>query len=292
MLPIIALAAISMMNPAPSSHTHQPTCATLHQDQSCCLTQTHHRLWLVNNAPVFPNYLCMPGFAPNIHNHLLTTPAPEDTTRVYSPGVSPNSGRLWKGQDVHDLAQRRQDTDNPGRAAYGASDANRDAMVHVRVGNVVVTISPWEKIADENLQNLERARQQWLKERGYVESVRSFANHNNQVAQESAHQASAVRSTTKHTAPSQLPPPSATIRLRNPHKSGGVNKHVRSKPTIHRPQHLLAEGRTIHISLPEHAKASLVARVQARGWDKPTSEDDKTTSVTTTTRTTSAQRND
>jgi hypothetical protein len=63
----------------------------------------------------------------------------------------------------------------PGAAYYGAIDA-ADAAVPVRVGHLVVTISPWERIDKPGLRRFEEAREFWLKESNYTGGVRTFVN--------------------------------------------------------------------------------------------------------------------
>lgn len=64
---------------------------------------------------------------------------------------------------------------DPGPAAYGA-DEEDSSVAYVRVADTAVSISPWEAVDLAGYQNLERGRQEWLKERGYTGGVRTFTN--------------------------------------------------------------------------------------------------------------------
>lgn len=63
----------------------------------------------------------------------------------------------------------------PGPEYYGAW-GEENQRVYVRVGHLVVSVSPWTRIPEEGLERLERARNDWLRERGYVGGVRTFVN--------------------------------------------------------------------------------------------------------------------
>lgn len=67
-------------------------------------------------------------------------------------------------------------------AAYGAY-GEEDAVALVRVGAYVVPVDPWTPVSQEGpretravRERLERGRQEWLRERGFVGQVRTFVN--------------------------------------------------------------------------------------------------------------------
>lgn len=67
-------------------------------------------------------------------------------------------------------------------AAYGAYGAE-DAVALVRVGPYVVPVDPWTPVEQDGpretrevRERLERGRQEWLRERGFVGQVRTFVN--------------------------------------------------------------------------------------------------------------------
>jgi hypothetical protein len=71
---------------------------------------------------------------------------------------------------------------SPGAAAYGAV-GEEGAIANLRVGPYVVGVNPFEEIRAEGkeiprhiLTAMEGARNEWLKERGYVGGVRTFTN--------------------------------------------------------------------------------------------------------------------
>lgn len=70
-------------------------------------------------------------------------------------------------------------TDASAYGAYGAEDA----VALVRVGPYVVPVDPWTPVSQEGpretrevRERLERGRQEWLRERGFVGAVRTFVN--------------------------------------------------------------------------------------------------------------------
>ena len=105
------------------------------------------------------------------YNDLLVTPAPHPGNTVDSPFRAEN-GRVWVGRAIGE----HQTVHAPGAAAYGASVWEEDTIIFVRVNHVPVGISPWNRITASGLQDLERARNLWLKENGYVLGVRTFVN--------------------------------------------------------------------------------------------------------------------
>lgn len=93
---------------------------------------------------------------------------------VRRPGFN---GRLWIGRPI--IGGRDNEYPlgwgSPGPAAYGASETDfREA--YARVNTMVVAVSPWVSIPVGGLGDLEAARNEWLKEQGYVGGVRTFIN--------------------------------------------------------------------------------------------------------------------
>lgn len=94
---------------------------------------------------------------------------------VRRPGFN---GRLWVGRPVMGAIQQGPyplGWGEPGPEAYGAFD-NQDARVPVRIGHLVVGITPWERVHQSGLQDYENARNFWLREQGYTGGVRTFVN--------------------------------------------------------------------------------------------------------------------
>ena len=63
-----------------------------------------------------------------------------------------------------------------GAAKYGAPEELADELVYVRIDHTVIAISPWEQFTAQGHQKLERARVQWLREKGLVGGVRTHVN--------------------------------------------------------------------------------------------------------------------
>jgi hypothetical protein len=111
----------------------------------------------------------------------LATRAPYQQGRaddVRRPGFN---GRLWLGErfiggETPDWSSAAyQNWAGPGPTAYGAVGAEMQT-VYARVGQLAIGINPWEAFHAEGLGELEAARNEWLKERGYVGGVRTFVN--------------------------------------------------------------------------------------------------------------------
>lgn len=116
---------------------------------------------------------------------------------VRRPGFN---GREWVSRSSANVeAHYARDWAAPGPAAYGASEENGQ-LVYVRVGEVVLSINPWERQEGFERRHLEQARQDWLKEHGYIGGVRTFTNDAKPVQMTDA----------SHKA---LPQPRATIQL-------------------------------------------------------------------------------
>ncbi len=109
---------------------------------------------------------------------VLLTPPPVDTRHAHDVRQSPTSGRLWIGRDFIGGVERplppvRRE---PGPGAYGAS-THDFRLIAARINNSVVGINPWARIhGTGSLETLEAARNQWLRENGYVGGVRTFVN--------------------------------------------------------------------------------------------------------------------
>ena len=171
------------------------------------------------------------------YNDLLVTPAPYPGNTVDSPARAEN-GRLWVGREINEY----QTVHAPGVAAYGASPREQDKLIYVRVNQTAVAISPWDRISDGGLQDLERARNLWLKENGYVLGVRTFVNP--RFAQDDSAHASAA----------SAPIHRATIRRhvtpKNPGKIQVMNP-VSSQPIAR----ISKPGEIVHAPATEIARA-------------------------------------
>ncbi|MBL0921430.1 MAG: hypothetical protein IBJ10_04800 [Phycisphaerales bacterium] len=109
---------------------------------------------------------------------LLATTAPWPSGRA-GPADRPELGRPWIGRTpVGSATPTSQATrGQPGAASYGASSAEIDRVIYARAGHAIVSIDPWTRIDGRGaLGTLELARNQWLREQGYILSVRSHRN--------------------------------------------------------------------------------------------------------------------
>lgn len=125
-------------------------------------------------------------------------PHPEgQADSVRRPGFN---GREWLSQPSgNDEEHSARDWRTPSPSAYGASEDSH-AIVYVRVGQVIVTINPWERQEGFERRHLEQARQDWLKEHGYIGGVRTFTNDSKPTK-------------TADASEKALPQPRATIQL-------------------------------------------------------------------------------
>lgn len=128
---------------------------------------------------------------------------------------------------------------DPGPAAYGAAEDDF-SQVYARTNTIVQTISPWISIPAGGLNHLEQARNQWLKENGYVGGVRTFVNDAYMPRQMASAEEAPARRQIMPRATIQVPADMPAFR--------------------HRQQvmHLKAGDR---ISLPQNAPQELIARV-------------------------------
>lgn len=139
---------------------------------------------------------------------LLVTPAPfppesaDDASR-------PERSRVWiERVPVGSRTPISEQTlGAPGPASYGAAP-NAGEPVLVRIGHTPIAIDPFTRIdGGGSLARLERARNIWLAEQGYVLHVRT---HVNAAARPEAKQSKAGE---RETDGAELPKPRATIRL-------------------------------------------------------------------------------
>ncbi|MFA6046645.1 MAG: hypothetical protein WC718_16795 [Phycisphaerales bacterium] len=104
-------------------------------------------------------------------------PPPYPYARVDSTRRPGFGGRLWLtlpymgGVDVYPTGE--QDL----AEAHGVIE--RGQVVHARVGELSVPISPWQRWDDRSYIRLEASRQQWLAENGFTGGVRTFVNDAN-----------------------------------------------------------------------------------------------------------------
>ncbi|MFO0831812.1 MAG: hypothetical protein U0637_08195 [Phycisphaerales bacterium] len=87
------------------------------------------------------------------------------------------NGRDWVSRPMIGPGPTRpvHSCENPGPAAYGAGEFDHQRIV-VRVGQQLITISPWQRIEMPGLHWLERERILWLKAHNYCSGVRTFRN--------------------------------------------------------------------------------------------------------------------
>lgn len=104
-------------------------------------------------------------------------PPPYPYARVDSTSRPGFGGRLWLtlpymgGVEVYPTGEQDQ------AEAHGVIE--RGQVVHARVGELSVPISPWRAWDDRSYRRLEASRQQWLAENGYTGGVRTFVNDAN-----------------------------------------------------------------------------------------------------------------
>ncbi len=142
-------------------------------------------------APSFAAHCCgvyHPGTASE-RDRLLATPAPYPANRVDSPDRAEN-GRVWvPGHRYGGQATR-----------YGADAYDHYPVIYVRRDHKVIALDPWCDVRGASrigFDDLERARNQWLREQGYVLKVRTHVN---------------PARFDEHAGEKELPTPRATIR--------------------------------------------------------------------------------
>ncbi|MDX9912018.1 MAG: hypothetical protein RBS39_09320 [Phycisphaerales bacterium] len=121
-------------------------------------------------------FVPQPAYRMGDTDRLLATPRPYPANRVDSVRRPGFNGRLWRGETFTNQAMYTPvDSGNPGADLYGAVD-EEGQLAFVRTGNSVISISPWDRWEGESFPSIERARGQWLKERGYTGGVRTHVN--------------------------------------------------------------------------------------------------------------------
>jgi len=108
-----------------------------------------------------------PGTA-SARDRLLAEPRPYPPNRVDSPFRLEN-GRVWHAGERYGSCASR----------YGADAYDHPPVIYVRRNHQVIAINPWQDLRGDSrigFEDLERARQQWLREQGYVLSVRTHRN--------------------------------------------------------------------------------------------------------------------
>lgn len=108
----------------------------------------------------------------------IAAPSPIVYDRAMNWSGVEQVGREWHGRTI--VGGRMQQMPlawgSPGPAAYGADEYDFRTLP-ARVGTVQVAVSPWVEIPRRgSLERMERARQLWLHEQGYVGGTRVFRN--------------------------------------------------------------------------------------------------------------------
>ncbi len=172
---------------------------------------------------------------------LLATSAPYPSNR---PGSAHRTelGRVWAQRSP--IGTRTPIDESvyaqPGAASYGAPRAEIDRPIYARAGHNIVAIDPWTRIEGRGaLSTLEAARNQWLREQGYIERVRTHVNP----------------ARFDHSRADALPLPRATIQLHDEPGPRRGRQRVDATPP---------GGEITRISLPPQFVASGPARVVER----------------------------
>lgn len=141
---------------------------------------------------------------------LLVDPAPYPYNTVDSPDRLEN-GRLWIASSPVSSRTPVPETrfGTPSAAWYGAAPNANYEVAYMRVGTQAIAIDPFARIYADGFKDYRQARNLWLREQGYVLSVRTHVNPRYHVMSETrAYQE--VNATTN-----DLPAPRATIRLKS-----------------------------------------------------------------------------
>jgi len=108
---------------------------------------------------------------------LLATPAPYPAERVDSPDRLEN-GRLWVPRSP--IGSRtpipEQVYSHPGAAYYGAAPSENHTVAYTRIGHQIIAFDPFATYAENGFEDFRAAKNQWLREQGYVLKVRTHVN--------------------------------------------------------------------------------------------------------------------
>lgn len=111
--------------------------------------------------------------SPSDRDGALLTPPPYPANRAEDVR-RPETGRLWVSRfpigNRTPLGELR-----PGAAQYGGTPAD-DRWIYVRMGPTALPVDPWSDYSSCGLPGLEAARNQWLRDNGYVLQVRTHVN--------------------------------------------------------------------------------------------------------------------
>ncbi len=143
----------------------------------------------------------------------LVTPAPFPPART-DDAFRAERSRLWVSREP--VASRTPTPERtlgaPGPASYGAPAHGAPAVL-VRIGHTPIAIDPFTRIdGGGSLERLERARNLWLAEQGYVLHVRTHVNTAPGAARAASAEAKAGAKSGDGGAP-VMPRPRATIRI-------------------------------------------------------------------------------
>jgi len=126
----------------------------------------------------------------------------------------------------------------PGAAAYGASQDSWNELMWVRVNHQIVAASPWVSYQDDGLDQYRDAQHQWLREQGYILSVRTHVN---------------ARYANNQPAVSESVEPSAVIHIRERFRRGAAQKEASATPQS-----------TIRVIRQENSAQSETAEAQSK----------------------------
>ena len=107
---------------------------------------------------------------------LLSEPSPAPPTRTVTHSALQHRGSYISVTHENGVRSHADQLHSP-TAAYGARPADADLRVLARVNHQSLALDPWTPVEGRGaLAHLEHARNQWLRERGYVEHVRTHIN--------------------------------------------------------------------------------------------------------------------
>jgi hypothetical protein len=153
------------------------------------------------------------------------------------------NGRLWvsRGRVSSRRPFRESVYSSPGAASYGASYDENFRSAFMRVGTQVIAIDPYAAYGSDGFQDFRRASNLWLKENGYVLSVRTHVNPMYHYSMDDAYASAETGSS------NELPLPRATIKLNkqedeeNERLRAGIDE-LRDGDVVHKPDWAVTRG--------------------------------------------------